>query len=143
MAKLITWVSDLDDKKSTTDPADLRKVFVGLEGTVYQVDVTEAELEGVRKLLNKIITAAEANDSHEDPKVFTNAFKHADGWVEPAARDARHEAIRRRIKSDTGSGRSHSELNAIREWARAQGKTVADKGRIKASIIREYDQAHA
>jgi hypothetical protein len=34
------------------------------------------------------------------------------------------------------------ELGAIREWARANGHPVSDRGRIAASVRRAYDAAH-
>jgi hypothetical protein len=33
-------------------------------------------------------------------------------------------------------------LVAIREWARAHGHTVSDRGRIPAKIIADYEAAH-
>jgi hypothetical protein len=41
----------------------------------------------------------------------------------------------------SGSGKSPEELAKVREWARANGHTVADQGRIAKSIQDEYDAA--
>lgn len=38
-----------------------------------------------------------------------------------------------------GRGRSGSETAAIREWARAQGMKISDRGRIPADIIEKYE----
>ena len=37
--------------------------------------------------------------------------------------------------------RTPSELNAIRGWARGQGHTISDKGRIPEHIIRQFEKA--
>jgi hypothetical protein len=39
--------------------------------------------------------------------------------------------------------RTPSELNEIRNWARSQGHTVSDKGRIPEHIIRQFEAAQA
>ena len=48
----------------------------------------------------------------------------------------------RRASTNGRRGRSASELGSIREWARSQGYTVADRGRISAEITAAYDAAH-
>ena len=48
----------------------------------------------------------------------------------------------RRASSNGRRSRSASDLGAIREWARSQGYTVADRGRISAEITAAYDAAH-
>ena len=35
-----------------------------------------------------------------------------------------------------------NDLNEIREWARANGRQVSDRGRIPAAITEAYDAAH-
>lgn len=42
----------------------------------------------------------------------------------------------------SGSGKSPEELAKVREWARENGHTVADQGRIAKSIQDEFDAAH-
>jgi hypothetical protein len=39
------------------------------------------------------------------------------------------------------SGARRRDLPAIREWARAHGHTVSDRGRISASIVKAYEAA--
>ena len=39
-------------------------------------------------------------------------------------------------------GSDPARLNAIREWARANGHSVAERGRIAGSIIEAFDAAH-
>ncbi len=46
----------------------------------------------------------------------------------------------RRRKARTGPGRERS--SDIRAWARERGHKVSERGRIPASIIRDYEAAH-
>ena len=48
----------------------------------------------------------------------------------------------RRQSSNGRRGRSASDVAAIREWARAQGFAVSDRGRISANIMDAYNAAH-
>jgi Lsr2 len=56
------------------------------------------------------------------------------------ARKANAAAGGRRRKARTGPGRERS--SEIRAWARDRGHKVSERGRIPASIIREYEAAH-
>lgn len=47
---------------------------------------------------------------------------------------------KRRIKGSASRNREHS--TAVREWARARGHKVSDRGRIPAEITALYDSAH-
>ncbi len=40
------------------------------------------------------------------------------------------------------SGRSRGDLNAVRAWARSNGRAVKDRGRIPADILAAYDKAN-
>lgn len=49
----------------------------------------------------------------------------------------------RRVRSSTprasrAKARSAEDLNAVREWARANGYTVSDRGRVAADIVAAY-----
>lgn len=41
-----------------------------------------------------------------------------------------------------GAGPKRSDLSAVREWARANGHSVSDRGRISGEIQDAYDKAH-
>lgn len=56
------------------------------------------------------------------------------------ARKAGSVAGGRRRKARTGPGRERS--SDIRVWAREHGHKVSERGRIPASIIRDYEAAH-
>lgn len=41
----------------------------------------------------------------------------------------------------TRGPRKHTDTSAVREWARAQGKEINDRGRIPASVMKDYEAA--
>ena len=49
---------------------------------------------------------------------------------------------RSRKTSTSDTGRSREQTQAVREWARQQGHSINDRGRIPASIQQAFDQAH-
>ena len=59
-----------------------------------------------------------------------------------AARKVTGARAGRRASSNGRRSRSASDLAAIREWARAQGFAVSDRGRISANITDAYNAAH-
>lgn len=62
--------------------------------------------------------------------------------LEPFASRARKAGDGRRARAArTSSGRQRS--GAIRAWAKAQGITISDRGRIPASVIERYEAATA
>ena len=48
----------------------------------------------------------------------------------------------RRVKTGTNGSASREQLAAIREWAQKNGHEVADRGRIKAEIVKAFEAAH-
>jgi len=65
------------------------------------------------------------------------------GFVE-SARKVKAGGGSRRVRrtSISASGRSREQIQAVREWARQQGHSINDRGRIPASIQQAFDQAH-
>jgi hypothetical protein len=49
----------------------------------------------------------------------------------------------RKSTGRAASGNSRKQVGDVREWARANGHTVNDRGRIPADIQAAYDKAHA
>ncbi len=41
-----------------------------------------------------------------------------------------------------GGSAKRADLSAVREWARANGHSVSDRGRISAEVQAAYDKAH-
>lgn len=69
-----------------------------------------------------------------------NAAKMRDAlavWVGHARRVGGRKAHNRPATSAR-----RSDLAEIRDWARAQGHKVSDRGRVSAEIMKAYDDAH-
>ena len=87
-------------------------VSFGLDGSSYEIDLTSANAGALREAL------------------------------------AAYVAVARPVARRSGGGRSHAktaarkDLGEVREWARAAGYEVSDRGRVRADILEAYDRAH-
>ena len=84
-------------------------VFFALDGVSYEIDLNDAN---ARKLRSALST-----------------------YVDAGRRSAR--ATRGPVSSRSSRG-SKEDLGAVREWLRAHGHTVSDRGRIPAALLEEY-----
>ena len=85
-------------------------------------------------------TNYEIDLSSQNIKEFNEAIA---GFVENARKVKASRTGRRAYKtSSSDSGRSREQTQAIREWARQQGHSINDRGRIPTSIQQAFDQAH-
>jgi len=86
-------------------------VRFGLDGALYEIDLSEPNATDLRETLAPFVTAA------------------------------------RRVKRDgtaaTGRTRSADRSGEIRGWARANGYTVSDRGRISATVIEAFEAEQA
>jgi hypothetical protein len=62
-------------------------------------------------------------------------------WVGQARRSGGRRQTRRR-NGGAGSGASREELARIREWGRANGYSVSDRGRVSQDVQDAYAAAH-
>ena len=88
-------------------------VSFGLDGTTYEVDLSHSNAERLRSALAEFV------------------------------------AVSRQVGGRAGSrrssaSRSSSGVNAaaVREWARAQGIQVSERGRVSAEVIEAYNAKH-
>ena len=88
-------------------------VNFGLDGTSYEIDLSKANNATLHKALAPFI--------EHGRKVRARRV--------PAQRGSRNAANR---------DRTHD----IREWAKGQGMTINDRGRIPAEVIAKYEAAH-
>jgi sRNA-binding protein len=87
-------------------------VTFGLDGVSYEIDLSSGNAGTLRNELTQ--------------------------YVEHARKASSVPARRRRAR--TGAGREQSAR--IREWAKAHGKKISERGRIPADILAEYEAAH-
>ncbi|WP_462187377.1 MULTISPECIES: histone-like nucleoid-structuring protein Lsr2 [unclassified Frankia] len=89
-------------------------VRFGLDGAQYEIDLSEKNATKLRESLAPFVTAA----------------RRSGGRAAGGRRGVR--AASRRTGGTTD----------IREWARSNGYTVSDRGRIASNIVEAYDKAH-
>jgi hypothetical protein len=107
--KVVTHlIDDLDG--GTADET----VKFGLDGTLYEIDLSKKNAKTLRTALDK--------------------------FVRSARRMARASAAGSARSRGRGSGRGGREQNqAIREWAQRKGLNVSPRGRISRSVIEQYE----
>lgn len=102
--------------KSITDDIDgsedARTVTFAFEGRSYEVDLSAKNRDKLAKALEPYIKAGRAASTS-----------------------------RRTVGSRT-SGTTRHNTTAIREWAKANGHKVSDRGRIAAEVLQAYEAAH-
>ena len=87
-------------------------VTFGLDGSTYEIDLNDANAAALREALS--------------------------GYVGHARRS---NGGQRRRKA-AGSSSSSNNTKDVREWAKAQGMEVSERGRISADVQQAYDAAH-
>ena len=93
----------------------------GMDGTSYEVDVCDDHGAQIRDAFASFVAAARRAGR---PSVGT-ASRRASRGVRPAAAGSDRELVQ-----------------AKREWARKNGFTVSDRGRLSAELLAAYDAAH-
>ena len=90
-------------------------VSFGLDGTTYEIDLNDANASSLREALS--------------------------GYV-GHARKVTGGGRRTRRSAGSSSSSSSSRTKDVREWAKAQGMEVSERGRISADVQQAYDAAH-
>lgn len=114
---VVSLVDDLDQSEAD------ETVEFGLDGATYEIDLSDANASALRERLADYV--AHARRSGGRRKSSTAAA--------PAAASRR------------GGGRAavdREQNQAIREWARKQGMTVSERGRIPSEVSEAYHKAH-
>jgi hypothetical protein len=93
-----------------------RTVTFAWDGRAYEVDLSKKNLAAFEKIMKPYLTAARS------------------------ARATPARSAGRGRSPGTGA-RRRRDLQAIREWARANGHEVSDRGRVSASVIEAYEAA--
>lgn len=88
-------------------------VTFGLDGVTYEIDLNE---ENAAQLRDELAT-----------------------WIGHARRAGGRRTTRTAGRSKAATG---GDTAAVREWARSEGYTVSDRGRISAEIREAYEKAH-
>lgn len=110
----VVLVDDLDGGEA------VETVTFGLDGVSYEIDLSDANAAELRDALS--------------------------AWVGHARRVGGRATTARRRSGSRGAGSARaaagSDTATIREWARANGFQVSDRGRISAEVREAYERAH-
>ncbi|MCW1249224.1 Lsr2 family protein [Acaricomes phytoseiuli] len=90
-------------------------IAFGLDGTGYEIDLSVAHAEKLRNALKPYVEAARKN----------------------TARGGRG-----RGRGSRAGAANSNDISRIRQWARDNGYTVSDRGRIQADIVEAYHKAN-
>lgn len=113
----ITYTDDLTGDELKED--QVHTVKFGWNGTQLEIDLSKANADKLEKFLKPYVDAGR---------------RVSGGRGRPKGSGSRATA--------GGSGLPPEQLNAIREWGRKKGYKISDRGRVKQSIIEEYEAAH-
>ena len=117
---VVQLLDDLDQSPAA------ETVEFGLDGVTYEIDLSEEHAAALRDALGDFIEHARR----------TGGRRRASPAGSPGGRSA--------TRRDRGNGRggrapvAREQNQAIREWARKQGMTVSDRGRIPREVTDAY-----
>lgn len=109
--KHITQLTD-DIDGTVLEQDEGKQITFSVEGRAYEIDLSDKNADKFYKALTPYVDAARS--------VKTGASTRGGQSV--------------RAKSDL-------DLGAIRKWARANGHTVSDRGRVPATVVEAYKAA--
>ncbi|WP_282837511.1 histone-like nucleoid-structuring protein Lsr2 [Microbacterium flavum] len=115
-------VDDLDG--TVLEPGSGETVLFSLDGTAYEIDLTEENASALRDALAPFIGAARSVSA----RAGGGARSGASPSRSPGTQTARRSGQR--------------DYAPVREWAAQNGYTVSERGRVPASVLEAYDAAH-
>jgi hypothetical protein len=115
---IVELVDDIDGTRITDNQGET--VTFGLDGATYEIDLTDQNAKQLRDAVQIFIA---------------NGRRLSGGRGRPAASS-------RSTGSAASVRRDPEQTRAIKEWARANGHKVAERGRISQSVIDAYEAAH-
>lgn len=118
---VVSLVDDLDASEAD------ETVEFGLDGATYEIDLSEANAAALRDGLADFVAHARRSGGRRKSSSSSSSSS-------PSSTSSRR-----------GGGRAavdREQNQAIREWARKQGMTVSERGRIPSEVSEAYHRAH-
>jgi hypothetical protein len=112
MAQKVT-VELVDDVDGTASD-DITTVSFALDGVSYEIDLSGRNAKKLRNTFADVVAAGR--------RVGGRVKRHTAPTVRPAA--------------------NREQTKAIRDWARQNGFDLAERGRIPATVLAAFDEAH-
>ncbi|PVY95891.1 histone-like nucleoid-structuring protein Lsr2 [Actinomycetospora cinnamomea] len=121
---VVTLLDDLDQS-----PAD-ETVEFGLDGVTYEIDLSAQHAATLRDALRDYVEHARRTGGRRRASTGSSS-----GGRSATGGDRRNGAGAR-------ASVDREQNQAIREWARKQGMTVSDRGRIAREVADAYHRSH-
>ena len=115
---VVTLVDDLDGTEAT------ESVSFALDGAAYEIDLSDDNAEKLRDALAGYVSSARRVDGSRRSQGRPKAAKAAKSARSPRTAPDREQTA------------------AIREWARANGYEVSERGRLSANVLTAFEAAH-
>ncbi|GAA4871917.1 histone-like nucleoid-structuring protein Lsr2 [Actinomycetospora straminea] len=119
---VVSLVDDLDQSEAD------ETVEFGIDGATYEIDLSEANASALRDALADYVAHARRSGGRRRSSSASSSGSTGG-----------------RRGSGGGGGRAavdREQNQAIREWARKQGMTVSERGRIPSEVSEAYHKAH-
>ena len=117
-----TTVIELVDDLTGESGDDVAPVIFALDGVQYEIDLAEKNASALRDRLGEFIAGAKRIGGRRRTSPAASVATQPDGRT---------------------AKRSPQELAEVRNWARREGYTVAEVGRVAQSILDAFDTAQA
>ena len=117
----VTLVDDLDGSEASGS------VSFALDGASYEIDLSEDNAEKLRDALAGYVASARRVDGG----------RRGPGRPKAAAAAKPAKAVR-----GARTAPDREQTAAIREWARANGHEVSERGRLSATVLSAFEAAH-
>ena len=143
MGKIVTidYIDDLDGVP--IDEKDVDTVEFSYRGEDYTLVLTTKNGAQFNKDIARYIKAAKKAKA-ADGRVTSKAVRaRKPAEAKPASKAApkRKASSRKTAASKTAGASGQERSRAIREWARANGHSVSERGRLSTEIIAAYEAA--
>ncbi len=119
---IVTLIDDLTGEEAE----DITTVEFALEGVTYEIDLANDNAAKLRDNLSRYVAAARKTS------VRRPGNRSAD---RASGRGAGNAGAER-------SGYNRDTLRAIREWAKQNGHTVSDRGRLPLNVVTAWEANH-
>jgi len=114
---VVQLVDDIDGTEITDSQGET--VTFGLDGATYEIDLTTKNAQRLREAVRVYVA---------------NGRRIGGGRGRPVGSG--------RASTGPSTKRDPQQTKAIKEWARANGHKVADRGRISQTVLDAYEAAH-
>jgi len=111
---ITTYVDDLDGSEGE----DVSTIQFGLDGVSYEADLSQQNAKKLRDDLAGLIEVARKVSGHTGRQTRSRRRSNGAGPVD------------------------REQTRAVREWGRANGWTISERGRIPGTVTAAFDAAH-